>query len=558
MSLDALGFKLRLQSILRECVKWTVCACAMPIAAPPQGQDGCVPVALQPHVVDRYECAFNHRPQRTSPFFRGSRPRLRRSPPRHVRTSSLPQAHAGTALLYFHGLRFAAFRRGSAFEHRREGPSGWLVVHVQVPANFLNTPGEPMTPWQTWKRGFLTYLEAIDAEDFPPKRKRAILFSFLGDEGNRVVDAFNLATQQFERTSRDCDLFRRLSEHDPNASHVVERVQDGRSLQPLSDQHAQNGEASSSLRTQHPPPPSPSRREHLLPHSSAVVCSLIEELARARRANFVSFVAARATRGKIVRHPELRASRVVVRATSPTCAGVVQGATITSNSWPFLRDGEPPSATTTTVDKRSLVRQGLPCKASRSRTTSSQQQSAPSRRPMIFRSGAVFVVAPATQGSFVRPPTVAASPARNKDISTEFARVDPGVYDSTVGGLATLPPCSSPAIGGVERCATLRRHSPGPGEVPCPRSPHFLLQPRLQFLPRPPLPAAPPTVPVEILEPVPKENPSPGTSPDNSWSSSTTGDSSTVLAPPPSPWVKIHQPPDKTVARIKPGCCQSA
>ncbi|KAG0417009.1 hypothetical protein HPB47_005951 [Ixodes persulcatus] len=47
------------------------------------------------------------------------------------------------------------------------------------------------------------------------------------------------------------------------------------------------------------------------------------------------------------------------------------------------------------------------------------------------------------------------------------------------------------------------------------------------------LPAAPPTVPVEILEPVPKENPSPGTSPDNSWSSSTTGDSPTVLAPPP-------------------------
>ncbi|KAG0423150.1 hypothetical protein HPB47_001058 [Ixodes persulcatus] len=47
------------------------------------------------------------------------------------------------------------------------------------------------------------------------------------------------------------------------------------------------------------------------------------------------------------------------------------------------------------------------------------------------------------------------------------------------------------------------------------------------------LPAAPPTVPVEVLEPVPKENPSPGTSPDNSWPSSTTNDSSTVLAPPP-------------------------
>ncbi|KAG0419046.1 hypothetical protein HPB47_004407 [Ixodes persulcatus] len=47
------------------------------------------------------------------------------------------------------------------------------------------------------------------------------------------------------------------------------------------------------------------------------------------------------------------------------------------------------------------------------------------------------------------------------------------------------------------------------------------------------LPAAPPTVPTEVVEPVPKENQSPETSPDNSWSSSTTNDSSTVLAPPP-------------------------
>ncbi|KAG0445106.1 hypothetical protein HPB47_022654 [Ixodes persulcatus] len=98
-------------------------------------------------------------------------------------------------------------------------------------------------------------------------------------------------------------------------------------------------------------------------------------------------------------------------------------------------------------------------------------------------------------GGFVRPPTVAASPARSRDISTEFARVDPGGHDSTVGGLATLPPCLSPATGGVERCATLRRHGPGPGEVPCPRSPQFLLQPRLQFLPLPrqpqPLPLQP-------------------------------------------------------------------
>ncbi|KAM7293518.1 putative ABC transporter [Ixodes scapularis] len=49
--------------------------------------------------------------------------------------------------------------------------------------------------------------------------------------------------QQFEWASRDCDLFRRLSDQSPNASHVVGRVQDGRDLQPLSDQPAQDGEA---------------------------------------------------------------------------------------------------------------------------------------------------------------------------------------------------------------------------------------------------------------------------------------------------------------------------
>ncbi|XP_042142132.1 extensin-like [Ixodes scapularis] len=240
----------------------------------------------------------------------------------------------------------------------------------RVPAEFLPTPGEPSMPWQTWKRGFLNYLEAIDAEDFPPKRKRAILFSFLGDEGNRVVDAFNLAgpavnaaqdefqgllsvldthfasapnvvverrkfamrfqgpeetvleylgalrrlasfcdygeslesrvaemfisgirsaevqdrliresdgtkapsleravqlAQQFERTSRDCDHFRRLSlDASPNTPHVVERIQDGRGR----DRDAQHGGqpprrrgSSSPRRERLPPPPSPSTRE---------------------------------------------------------------------------------------------------------------------------------------------------------------------------------------------------------------------------------------------------------------------------------------------------------
>ncbi|KAG0410425.1 hypothetical protein HPB47_012444 [Ixodes persulcatus] len=242
----------------------------------------------------------------------------------------------------------------------------------RVPADFLPTPGEPVAPWLTWKRGFLNYLEATDAESFPPKRKRAILLSFLGEEGNRVVDAFNLAgpavnadqdefqvllsaldthfasaqnvvverrkfvtrvqgpgetvleylgalrrlasfcdygeslesrvaemfisgirntevqdrliresgganapsleravqlAQQFERTSRDCDLFRRLSldATSPNTPHVVDRVQDGRGR----DRDGQHGGQSPRRRESSPPrrepppppPPSPSTRE---------------------------------------------------------------------------------------------------------------------------------------------------------------------------------------------------------------------------------------------------------------------------------------------------------
>ncbi|XP_042145528.1 uncharacterized protein LOC115329216 [Ixodes scapularis] len=241
----------------------------------------------------------------------------------------------------------------------------------RVPADFLPTPGTPVMPWLTWKRGFLNYLEATDADGFPPKRRRAILLSFLGEEGNHVVDAFGLAgpavgafqdefqvllsaldthfasaqnvvverrkfvtrvqgpgetvleylgalrrlasfcdyeeslesrvaemfisgirsaevqdrliresggahapsleravqlAQQFERTSRDCDLFRRLSlDATPSAPHVVERIQDGRGR----DRDAQHGGqpprrcGSSPPRRERPlpPPPSPSQRE---------------------------------------------------------------------------------------------------------------------------------------------------------------------------------------------------------------------------------------------------------------------------------------------------------
>ncbi|KAM7287743.1 uncharacterized protein ISCGN_031434 [Ixodes scapularis] len=92
----------------------------------------------------------------------------------------------------------------------------------RVPAEFPPTPGEPVAPWLTWKHGFLNYLEAIDAEDFPPKRKRAILLSFLGDEGNRVVDAFNLAGPSASATQDEFQvLLSALVTHFASAPNII-------------------------------------------------------------------------------------------------------------------------------------------------------------------------------------------------------------------------------------------------------------------------------------------------------------------------------------------------
>ncbi|KAG0444541.1 hypothetical protein HPB47_013678 [Ixodes persulcatus] len=177
------------------------------------------------------------------------RPRLRRSPLRHVRTSSLPQAHAGPAIpfiftefvspLFVAALLLSIVLRGSErLVGRTPRPTDWTCIFFslfassltfgmascRVPDNFLPTPGEPMTPWLTWKQGqgFLNHLEAIDAEDFPPKRKRAILFSFLGDEGSRVVDAFDLAGASASATQDEFQvLFSALDTHFASARNII-------------------------------------------------------------------------------------------------------------------------------------------------------------------------------------------------------------------------------------------------------------------------------------------------------------------------------------------------
>ncbi|CAN7988006.1 unnamed protein product [Ixodes hexagonus] len=49
-----------------------------------------------------------------------------------------------------------------------------------------------MVAWPAWKRAFLNYLEASGLSDVEPRRKKAMLFSLLGTEAQRIVDAFQL------------------------------------------------------------------------------------------------------------------------------------------------------------------------------------------------------------------------------------------------------------------------------------------------------------------------------------------------------------------------------
>ncbi|KAG0413430.1 hypothetical protein HPB47_009414 [Ixodes persulcatus] len=60
------------------------------------------------------------------------------------------------------------------------------------PAVFLAVPGPPIVAWPAWKRAFLTFLDASALHLVEPFRKKAILFSLLGTEGQRIVDAFQL------------------------------------------------------------------------------------------------------------------------------------------------------------------------------------------------------------------------------------------------------------------------------------------------------------------------------------------------------------------------------
>lgn len=78
------------------------------------------------------------------------------------------------------------------------------LAPVPSPPDFLPVPGKPERAWPAWKRAFLMFLEASGLDSVAPSRNKAILFSILGAEGQRIVDAFQLDETP---TSEEGDVF---------------------------------------------------------------------------------------------------------------------------------------------------------------------------------------------------------------------------------------------------------------------------------------------------------------------------------------------------------------
>lgn len=107
-----------------------------------------------------------------------------------------------------------------------EGAHNMAAAWSTAPPPFLPTPGTPVQPWLTWKALFLNYLDAIGADEFTPKRKRAILLGMLGQEGQRVVSTFNLAGPALSDTVTEFDvILTALDRHfGASVNVVVERM----------------------------------------------------------------------------------------------------------------------------------------------------------------------------------------------------------------------------------------------------------------------------------------------------------------------------------------------
>ena len=65
-----------------------------------------------------------------------------------------------------------------------------------APAPFLPSAGaEAAVPWPRWVKMFDSFLLAIGGDEYTPARKRAVLLTCLGAEGQRVFDSLPVAVK---------------------------------------------------------------------------------------------------------------------------------------------------------------------------------------------------------------------------------------------------------------------------------------------------------------------------------------------------------------------------
>lgn len=79
-----------------------------------------------------------------------------------------------------------------------------------------------MQPWLNWKASFLNYLVVLEADESSPKRKRALLWSLLGLEGQRIVSTFPSTALAHSETVFEFDvLMTALDQHFAAKKNVV-------------------------------------------------------------------------------------------------------------------------------------------------------------------------------------------------------------------------------------------------------------------------------------------------------------------------------------------------
>ena len=79
---------------------------------------------------------------------------------------------------------------------------------LMLPPPFLQSPGEPVLPWKDWKLAFETYLEASGAmdENFPAKRRIALLVHCLGSKGQRIYHSVVKSSPDVDTLTKALDL----------------------------------------------------------------------------------------------------------------------------------------------------------------------------------------------------------------------------------------------------------------------------------------------------------------------------------------------------------------